>query len=48
MRPAAAALLATCLLLLAPAALAQRRRKLDDGNFEHFTQAATGQTTGVW
>lgn len=46
MRAAAAFLLAACLLL--PAALAQRRKALTDDNFEHVTQAATGQTTGVW
>ncbi|KAL4425706.1 hypothetical protein ABPG75_009722 [Micractinium tetrahymenae] len=46
---------AACLLLLLaaaaaalPGAAAQRRRVLTDDNFEHTTQAATGQTTGVW
>lgn len=45
--PATWALLLT-LLLLAGGAAAQRRRSLNDDNFEHITQAATGQTTGVW
>lgn len=49
------AMRATCLLLMLaaaaavlPGAAAQRRRVLTDDNFEHTTQAATGQTTGVW
>ncbi|PRW58989.1 Thioredoxin domain-containing [Chlorella sorokiniana] len=46
MRRASAVLLAACLLL--SGATAQRRRTLNDENFEHITQAATGQTTGVW
>lgn len=33
---------------LLPGVAAQRRRVLTDDNFEHTTQAATGQTTGVW
>ena len=40
--------LAALLLLLPLLALAQRRRVLTDSNFEHVTQAATGQTTGIW
>ena len=31
-----------------PGARAQRRQHLTDANFEDVTQAATGQTTGVW
>jgi hypothetical protein len=43
----ASAVLLACLLLPA-VVLSQRRRTLDDLSFEHITQAATGQTTGVW
>lgn len=43
-----------CMLLLAYAGIVstseseQQLRKLTDQNFEHDTQAATGQTTGHW
>ncbi|KAI7844297.1 hypothetical protein COHA_002095 [Chlorella ohadii] len=47
MRHTGAVLLAAC-LLLAVGVQAQRRRTLNDENFEHITQAATGQTTGIW
>lgn len=40
--------LAACCLAVLPSAAAQRRRSLNDDTFEHVTQAATGQTTGVW
>jgi len=47
---AALALAACCLALLAPTSVnaQMRRRSLNDDNFEHVTQASTGQTTGVW
>lgn len=48
MRNAWLLLLLVAAAATAPYAVAQRRRVLTDDNFEHTTQAATGQTTGTW
>jgi hypothetical protein len=45
---AALAALALAAAAAAPAAAQPRRAALDDATFERVTQAATGQTTGVW
>lgn len=40
--------LGCCLLLGVPATQAAEVHILTDANFEHQTQASTGQTTGKW